>query len=648
MRAKKMAPITGRLVGKTAALAAGSAADSQGWGDDYHYRALFEQSDECIFIISFDLHYLAANPRALALLGYQESELIGMPVSEIVCADEVLSQDAAQERSNLSERILCCKDGSRIPVEISATLVYDRAGVPAYIQSIARDISRRKQTEQALKRHNQILVSISEATTRLLQSTQIENTIADVLEPLGRAVGAVACAILEFDLSAVPPGLRVQSEWRQGDGPQLELSALLVPYAQDIVSQTSGIFACNIQSASAQSMVVVQIAGKPNAHEFLGLFYPAALETWLMDEQNAVQIAVNIIGAALQRNQREETILLSEARHRSILAALPDLIIHLDATGRILDYSARSDHPLYRSAELAVGRLLGEIWPQDIVDKIMGANESGAFNATHHVKEFKLPFGSPIYESRFELIAAQEALLIIRDVSERARLDEMKSDFINRASHELRTPLATVIMMASLIRDGGSPEEINEYWGVMTSELNRQKILIERLLMAGRLESGTMKLDLGPIDLIACLQESILAIKPIANKKNILIQFDAPVLSLNVLGDKSALQQVFINLINNATKFSPAGSSVEVVVALIAGQARISITDHGMGIPPEDLPHLYERFFRARNVTIAEIPGSGIGLYIVKSILEELNGSISVESTLKKGTTLIVTLERLA
>jgi signal transduction histidine kinase len=224
----------------------------------------------------------------------------------------------------------------------------------------------------------------------------------------------------------------------------------------------------------------------------------------------------------------------------------------------------------------------------------------------------------------------------------------MKSDFINRASHELRTPLTTVIMMANLLQEGGTPEEISEYWGVMTSELNRQKILIERLLMAGRLESGTMKLELGSIDLISSLEDSILAVKPIASKKNITIQFEIPATRpLIVLGDNSALQQVFINLINNAAKFSPTGSSVEVSITMTDEFARVSIRDHGMGIPPEDLPHMCERFFRGRNVTIAEIPGSGIGLYIVKSILEELNGDIKVESTLKKGTTLIVTLKRI-
>jgi signal transduction histidine kinase len=85
---------------------------------------------------------------------------------------------------------------------------------------------------------------------------------------------------------------------------------------------------------------------------------------------------------------------------------------------------------------------------------------------------------------------------------------------------------------------------------------------------------------------------------------------------------------VFINLINNAVKFSPEGKTVEVVAAKgDNNEALISIVDHGLGIPPESIPHLFERFYRARNVTVAEIPGSGVGLYIVKSIVDELEGS---------------------
>jgi signal transduction histidine kinase len=112
-----------------------------------------------------------------------------------------------------------------------------------------------------------------------------------------------------------------------------------------------------------------------------------------------------------------------------------------------------------------------------------------------------------------------------------------------------------------------------------------------------------------------------------------------------VLGDKSGLQQAFINLINNAAKFSPEGGTVEITANEVGSELHVSISDHGLGIPAEALSHLFERFYRAKNVTVAEIPGSGIGLYIVKSIVEDLGGSIKVDSELDKGTTFTVCLK---
>jgi two-component system, OmpR family, phosphate regulon sensor histidine kinase PhoR len=291
------------------------------------------------------------------------------------------------------------------------------------------------------------------------------------------------------------------------------------------------------------------------------------------------------------------------------------------------------------------GKKLTEIWPQETVQMIMGELNSQGFTSPHLVHGFTLPFSVSNYESRLLPISLAEALIVIRDVTDQARLDRMKSDFINRASHELRTPLTTAILMTELIQDGGSSEDLDQYWKTLKSELNRQKILIDRLLTAGRLESGMMELEKIPLDLVAVLEESVLAVKPIANKRNISIKLSVPQKELQVIGDKSGLQQVFINLINNAIKFSLKESVVEVDVKRTDDQTLIVITDHGLGIPSDSMPHIFQQFYRAKNITLAEIPGSGIGLYIVKSIVEGLGGTINVESFQNKGTSFTVALK---
>jgi signal transduction histidine kinase len=325
---------------------------------------------------------------------------------------------------------------------------------------------------------------------------------------------------------------------------------------------------------------------------------------------------------------------------------LPDLLIRVDSDGTILDYSANPEHPLYVHRDVISGKRLAEVWPRDVVQQIMGETHGRGFKSPHVLERFALPFGSDEYEARLYPINLREALIVIRDITERVQLDQMKSDFINRASHELRTPLTSSILMAELIQEGGTPEELDEYWRTLKSELNRQKILIDRLLVAGRLESGMMKLDHVPVDLIRVLRESAQAVQPIAYKRKVRVALNGLDQSAQVMGDKSALEQVFINLINNAIKFSPEGQTVNIDLSGNDTGFSVSIVDHGIGIPPEAVSHLFERFYRAKNVTIAEIPGSGIGLYIVKSIVEELNGKITVESVIQQGTTFVVSLKK--
>jgi signal transduction histidine kinase len=198
------------------------------------------------------------------------------------------------------------------------------------------------------------------------------------------------------------------------------------------------------------------------------------------------------------------------------------------------------------------------------------------------------------------------------------------------------------------LQHGGTQEEMSEYWRTLMSELNRQKNLINDLLLAGRLEGGRMNLEAVPMDLIPILEESVQAVKAIASTRNISITLKIEQTPFMVFGDAGGLSQVFINLINNAVKFSPEGKTVEVVAAKgDNNEASISIIDHGLGIPLESIPHLFERFYRASNVTVAEIPGTGIGLYIVKSIVDELGGKIEVQSELNQGTTFIVHLRML-
>ena len=622
------------------------------FGTALDYRALFEQTGECVFIIGLDFKFITANQQAVQLLGYQEHQLLGLPVEEIILLEDSQEREMLfEKRLNLSEYTLKKKDGSMLPVELSISVVHNDLGMPAYIQMLARDISERKQIETSLKRHTRALSVIGEVTASLFRSSNIEIKIPEVLESLGYAVDVFCCAL--FDITA--SSTKVQYQWTNFDTTNFNISSALEPFLDSIADNPERVFSVtgvNLDAKRAEiptvSILVIPIQGTLGSWGFLALFDKQNQLSPLTMEFDIAQTTANLIGAALERLHYEKTIRLGEMRNRILVDALPDLLLRTDLTGQILDYNAHPSHPLYASRESVIGRKLHELWPVDVVDMIIETQDQDAFLSSHWVYGFSLPNHEQTFEARLHPISAEEALIIVRDITEQARLDQMKSDFINRAAHELRTPLTSAILMTELLQHGGTKEEMSEYWRTLMSELNRQKDLINDLLLAGRLEGGRMKLEAVPMDLMPILEESARAVKAIANMRNISITLKIEQTPFMVFGDAGGLSQVFINLINNAVKFSPEGKTVEVVAAKRDNnEASISITDHGLGIPPESIPHLFERFYRTGNVTVAEIPGTGIGLYIVKSIVDELGGGIEVQSELNQDTTFIVHLRLL-
>jgi PAS domain S-box-containing protein len=354
------------------------------------------------------------------------------------------------------------------------------------------------------------------------------------------------------------------------------------------------------------------------------------------------------VGIAIARARLYTEVRESERKVRAIIEAMPDLMVRVNRNGQILSFGAnpQRSRELYMSHETIVGSTINAILPpaiaelvQNYIHKALQAGELQVFEYEQSTSQ-----GSQVYEVRLVVSGEQEVLAIVRDVSERARLEQMKSDFINRAAHELRTPLTTASMMVDLLQDGGSQEEQQQYLGILDAELQRQRTLVEELLTVGRLESGTFQLVTHPLDLASVVQTSLSAVISLAHVKQIDIDDSIEAELPMVAGSETGLQQVFINLLSNAIKFTPPEGKVMVAMDTYDGGVRTRVSDTGMGIPREDLPHLFSRFFRASNAIHNEVPGTGVGLYVVKSIVEKLGGRMAVESVMGKGTTFEVWL----
>ena len=234
-------------------------------------------------------------------------------------------------------------------------------------------------------------------------------------------------------------------------------------------------------------------------------------------------------------------------------------------------------------------------------------------------------------------------IVVAHNITDRARLEQMKTDFINRASHELRTPLTTALLMVNLLDMDNLPQEDKDnYWDILKKELERERGILEDVLTVGRLESGKYRADKESVSILPILNSAINTMRPMAELRNIKINVRVGENTSTLCGPQNAFTHIFNNIISNAVKFSHPNGEIEVGISKIGNEMLITVRDHGIGIPPEDLPHITSRFFRGTNASEMEIPGSGIGLYIIKSIIEELGGKLNIQSQANDGTTISI------
>lgn len=237
-----------------------------------------------------------------------------------------------------------------------------------------------------------------------------------------------------------------------------------------------------------------------------------------------------------------------------------------------------------------------------------------------------------------------ELCTTINDMANKlATSDRLKNDFISTISHELRTPLTAIKGWGeTLLQIGDTDAQMTERgMGVIISEASRLNDMVEELLDFSRMSSGRMKMKTERIDILAELDEVIFAFKERAIKEGIDLIYNVPHLPAPANGDASRIKQVFINILDNAMKYTEHGGKI-VAFAEMPNPATliVSVSDTGAGIPPEDLPHIKEKFYKA-NTTVR---GSGIGLAVADEIIRLHNGELDVDSVLGEGTTVRITL----
>lgn len=236
----------------------------------------------------------------------------------------------------------------------------------------------------------------------------------------------------------------------------------------------------------------------------------------------------------------------------------------------------------------------------------------------------------------------EESIVIISQDRDRSR------DFLADVSHELRTPIAALRTFNELLREGAMDdlEARSEFLEQSARQIERLDWLALNLLELSKLDSGLVSLDLRSEDLRGVAESAVQQAEPMAERKGITLRLDLPSEPVRLPHDPPRLGQVLSNLVNNALKFTSRGGRVEVSVRETPGGAELAVDDTGVGIAADELPHVFDRFYRGSRTPQERTAGSGLGLSIVKSIVDMHHGRVSVTSTPGQGTRVVVTLPR--
>jgi PAS domain S-box-containing protein len=244
-------------------------------------------------------------------------------------------------------------------------------------------------------------------------------------------------------------------------------------------------------------------------------------------------------------------------------------------------------------------------------------------------------------------------VVVFRDITEEKKIDDMKKEFISIASHQLRTPLTAVKLYSEMLADGQAghlEKEQKEYADIIEHSANRMIELVNDLLNISRIEMKRINIEPEPTELRPFIQEVVDGLKTFANKKGCNIKTNVPEEKIpEVPIDQHLLRQVLMNLLTNSIRYSkPNQCSVEVSLEIVREDQdphiKIGVHDSGIGIPPEEHDRIFEKFYRADNAIKMVAEGSGLGLYIIKKVLEMAGGTLRFESALGEGTTFYVTI----
>jgi PAS domain S-box-containing protein len=660
------------MSGKASSLKMSHNSRAQGKIEQDLYRAIFRHSSEPIAIIDPQGHYLEQNHAHAELLGYSQDELENQTPA-IHLGEEVFAEVArvlAETGEYRGEVVSKTKDGEIKYIELSAFAMRDESGEPLCYVGIKRDITGRKQAERALRRSEAQLTDFFDNATIGLHWIGPDGTIMRVnqaeLDMLGYTREEyeghhisefhVDQKVIEDILTCLKAGevlKNYDAQLRCKDGSLKQVRINSSVYREDGKFIHTRCFTRDItERKRTESRLALQYAITKILSESSDF-----VESMRQILQTICASLDWGVGALWRVDHRAEAMRCFEICHADSMET-PEF----DRMTKTLSFKKGVGLP---------GRIweLGKpVWIDNVV-----ADDNSPRAAVASREGLRCAFGFPALvggevlgvieffspeirepdEELLKLVAGiggqigqfterkrseeERTDLLKRERTARAEAEKanrLKDEFLATLSHELRTPLNAVIGWSRMLGSGRLDREGSRHaLEVIERNAWAQKQIIEDILDVSRVITGKLQLNLGPVDLVAVIDAALDAVRPAMEAKELQIETLIDSSLKMITGDADRLQQVIWNLLSNAAKFTANRGRVEISVAKSATHVLIQVKDSGPGIDPTFLPHVFERFRQADGSTTRTHGGLGLGLAIVRHLVELHGGTIAVENS---------------
>lgn len=356
------------------------------------------------------------------------------------------------------------------------------------------------------------------------------------------------------------------------------------------------------------------------------------------------QLATSVNHLAANLDQTVGALAREKKKLAGILAHMTEGVVAVDREGRVI-LSNESARDILRFTGTDDAGLLAAA--PGLADLLAGVLAQGSPRSAELApgggEEIIRVTAAPFLDERGRV---EGAVAVIRDVTAEHRLEAMRREFVANVSHELRTPLTSLQGVLEAIQDGmlEDPGERERYVALAHRETLRLRRLIEDLLDLSRLQAGKASWEINAIDLADLADRVAIQLRPYAEKRQVTIEVKAPADLPPALGNEDRTAQVLTNLLENAVRYSPSGGRVMVTVTDQGEHLLVQVADQGPGIPAEDLPHIWERFYRVEKSRARDFGGTGLGLAIARQIVEAQGGEVGVTSTPGEGSVFSFTI----